>query len=314
MKFRMSALWYTMAATTLALLVPVAGRAQAIVQTALGVLSAETVHLEYSDSSKLRNLPDYASLRERYLGPRLKELEASLAQLDIEEGSIDEVVLGWRLEGSEAQLCGVASGRFDPQAVSAAAARRGLRARPVGENKIYCLGEGADHTCVAIRDPAVGFFGPLSSLTAMLKGEAGLESNTEFTRLVEGADHSAPIWGVAKGRAVADWFRNTMPGQENTKLDWNTAFQGVNGLTYSVETGNDVRLAMRLDCVSPGVAASVRQLLEGLRLVQRMAWQSQNPLLPNPYESLVVDSQNSEVSLKVTTPYAALAGIRRGSQ
>jgi hypothetical protein len=298
--------WYTLAVSALVLLAPAEGRSQSLMTTALSVFSPQTVHVEYSNSAKLRGLSDYASLRQRYLGPRLKQLENSMGQLGIHEDDIDEVVLGWRVASSSADLYGVASGRFDSQAVAAAAASKGIKPTLLDDTQIYCL----EDTCLALRDASTGLFGPLSTVRAMLKPSSHLDSDADFTRLIDEADQGTPIWGVAKGPAVVDWFKSTMPGQDSAKLDWSTAFQGVNAVTYSVDTGDSVRLSMKLDCASSAAAANLRQLFDGLRLLQRMAWQSKNPTLPNPYASLTVEAQQSEVSLKLETPYAALAGFQ----
>ncbi|MGO9274017.1 MAG: hypothetical protein ACLQOO_27905 [Terriglobia bacterium] len=305
MKAEMSRWWYSLAAAV-ALLAPAVGRSQSLMTTALSAFSPQTVHVEYSDSAKLRSLSDYASLRQRYLSPRLKQLEGSMAQLGIHEGDIDEVVLGWRGASSSDDMYGVASGRFDSQAMATRAASKGIKPTLAADTQVYCL----EDTCVALRDASTGFFGPLSTVKGMLKPGSHLDGDAEFTRLVDEADQSTPIWGVAKGAAVVDWFKATMPGQDSANLDWNTAFQGVNSVTYSLDAGDSVRLAMKLDCASSQAAASLRQLFEGLRLLQRMAWQSKNPTLPNPYQSLTVDVQQSEVSLKLETPHAALAGFR----
>ena len=305
MRTQISRSWYSLAAVAVALLVPAAGRSQSLMTTALSVFSPQTVHVEYSDSSKLRSLSDYATLRQRYLSPRLKQLETSMAQLGIHEEDIDEVVLGWRGGAGGADMYGVASGRFDSQAMATGAASKGIKPTLVADTQIYCL----EDTCLALKD-ATGLFGPLSAVKAMLKPGPHLDGDADFTRLVDEADQSTPIWGVAKGAAVVDWFKSTMPGQDTAKLDWTTAFQGVNAVIYSVDTGDNIRLAMKLDCASSAAAANLRQLFEGLRLLQRMAWQSKNPTLPNPYASLTVEADQSEVSLKLETPHAALAGFR----
>ena len=305
MKTEMSRWWCSLAVVAAIMLAPAVCRSQSLMTTALSVFSPQTVHVEYSDSAKLRSLSDYASLRQRYLSPSLKQLEDSMGKLGIHEDDIDEVVLGWRV-ASASDMYGVASGRFDSQAMATAAASKGIKPTLVADTQVYCL----EDTCLALKDASTGFFGPSSTVKAMLKPGSHLDGDADFTRLVDEADQSTPIWGVAKGAAVVDWFKSTMPGQDTAKLDWNTAFQGVNAVIYSVDTGDNVRLAMKLDCASSEAAASLRQLFEGLRLLQRMAWQSKNPTLPNPYQSLTVEAQQSEVSLKLETPHAALAGFR----
>jgi hypothetical protein len=61
-----------------------------------------------------------------------------------------------------------------------------------------------------------------------------------------------------------------------------------------------------MDCKSSESAASLRQVLEGLKLVQQIAWDSQNPGKPNPYREMNVGLQSNQVSLNLTTGYSEL--------
>jgi len=124
--------------------------------------------------------------------------------------------------------------------------------------------------------------------------------------LVTGANKEAPIWGVAVSAAVGDWFRGWMPNQGSIKLDWGKVFGDVNSLTYSVTAADNVTLGLKMDCKSAESAASLRQVLEGLKLVQQMAWDSQNPGKPNPYQAMNVGLEGHQVSLNLTTGYAEL--------
>jgi hypothetical protein len=133
-----------------------------------------------------------------------------------------------------------------------------------------------------------------------------LGSDNRMASLVAGADKEAPIWGVAVGAAVTDWFRGWMPNQGNLKLDWGKVFGDVNSLTYSVAAGDNVTLGLKMDCKSSESAGSLRQVLEGLKLVQQIAWDSQNPGKPNPYKAMNVGMEGNQVSLSLTTGYAEL--------
>jgi hypothetical protein len=97
-----------------------------------------------------------------------------------------------------------------------------------------------------------------------------------------------------------------MPNQGNLKLDWGKVFGDVNSLTYSVEAGDNVTLGLKMDCKSAESAASLRQVLEGLKLVQQIAWDSQNAGKPNPYQAMNVGMEGRQVSLSLTTGYAEL--------
>jgi len=207
-------------------------------------------------------------------------------------------------------LYGFATGNFSAQAITGSAEQRNMPATPVAGKPAYCLEAGLAGTCVVVLQDSLGAFGSLTALTSMLEAREGqvpsLNSDNRFPSLVAGANKDAPIWGVAVGPAVADWFRGWMPNQGNLKLDWSKVFGDVNSLTYSVAAGDDVTLGLKMDCKSSESAASLRQVLEGLKLVQQMAWDSQNPGKPNPYRAMNVGQDSNQVSLKLTTGYAEL--------
>ncbi|MCI0422630.1 MAG: hypothetical protein L0312_25995, partial [Acidobacteria bacterium] len=118
-----------------------------------------------------------------------------------------------------------------------------------------------------------------------------------------------PIWGVAVGIAVADFFRAWLPAQGNIQLDWGKAFQPVEALVYSVDVAENVRLSAKLDCTNDQSAESTRQIFEGLRIVQQMAWQTTNPGRPNPFQSLEIARDGSHLSLKMASSIADLQGF-----
>ncbi len=296
-----------------ALVSPTSTGAQDLLKDALTSFPPQTIRVEYSHLAKLRTLPNYASLRQRFVGPRLQVLETSLSQLGIQERDIDELVLGWHPSGTAIEFEGLAGGRFDSQAIADRAAAQGLSAMPAADLKAYCLEARSAANCVVVLSTSRGAFGTLASLSAIVDASQGraasLASDDRFMKLLSAARKEASIWGVATGPAVADWFQSWMRDQKGLQLDWGHAFQTVEALTYSVEAAESVQLDVQLDCTSPEAATSLRQVLEGLKLIQQLAWQNQNPNRPNPFQALGVEANGRQVFLKMTTAYAALEGV-----
>ena len=284
--------------------------AQDLVKEALNGFPVETIRLEFSNTAKLRGLPNYGSLRQRYIGPKLRKLVDALGQLGIREEDISSLVLGWQPGSAEMALYGFATGNFSASAITESAQQRNMTPTPIAGKQAYCLEAGLAGTCVVVIQDSLGAFGSLTALTAMLEARAGqapsVSSDSRIASLVESASKDAPIWGVAVGPAVADWFRGWMPNQGSVKLDWAKVFGDVNSLTYSVAAADNVTLGVKMDCKSSESATSLRQVLEGLKLVQQMAWDSQNPGRPNPYQAMNVGMQGNKVSLDLTTGYAEL--------
>jgi hypothetical protein len=305
---KMTCLLGLLAVTLVAL--PRSVRGQDLVKEALGGFPSQTIRLEFSSPAKLRSLPNYASLRQRYIGPRLRKLVDELGQLGIHEEDISGLVLGWQPGSTEMALYGFASGRFSAQAVTESAQQRNMTPTPIAGKQAYCLEAGLAGTCVVALQDSLGAFGSLTALTSILEAREGqapsLGSDNRVASLVAAGNQEAPSWGVAMGPAVADWFRGWMPNQGSIKLDWGKVFGDVNSLTYSVNAADNVTLGLKMDCKTSDSAASLRQVLEGLKLVQQMAWDSQNPGKPNPYQAMNVGMQGNQVSLSLTTGYAEL--------
>ena len=284
--------------------------AQAIIDEALQDFPVRTGRLEYFNPAKLSKLPNYEALRQRYLGVRLRDLENSLAEIGMKESDIDELAIGWQAakgsENSEGwEMYGLAAGHFAGVDILKQAATRGLKPVSVGNIEVYCLSLDRGGTCIALLDDELGAFCSLQQLRAMLAAhdgtDQGLSSDIEFTNLVNEARCDAPIWGATRGSAMADWLSSSLPGQESMHLDWSKLFSGATTLSYRISLSEKAHLEVRLGCESPAAAANLRQLLEGLRALQHMAWQSRNQNVPNPLENVELDASGDRIDLKLET-------------
>jgi hypothetical protein len=281
---------------------------QDFVTTAMSGLPTQTLRVEYSSPSKLRALPNYQSLRGKFLAPRLQQLESALDQFGIREQDIDDLMIGW--EPGDMDLYGYASGHFHKAQVANRAAAQSFTPTPIFGQQAYCFSAGVAGTCVVILEDSLGAFGPLSSLTTLLETHAGqapnLNSDQHFTSLLGDVNKHASIWGIALGAAVGDWFAAWLSSQNNLKLDWGQVFQKVDSLTYSIEAADKVNLDIKLNCATPTDAATLRQVLDGVKMAQQLAWQIQNPGHANPYTAMNVDAHERQIGLKITMDYSAL--------
>ncbi len=290
--------------------IPRTGAAQDFVTMALSGLPPQTLRVEYSSPAQLRKLPNYQTLRLKFLGPRLQQLEATLDQIGIHEDNIDELMTGWKPGDKEMDLYGYASGHFDQKEVANRAAAQNLTPTPISGQQAYCLTAGVAGVCVVILDNSLGAFGPLGTLTNLLDAHSGqapnLNSDPRFASLLGDVDKSSPVWGVAVGPAVADWFGGWMANQNTLKLDWGQVFAKVDSLTYSIDVADKVNLAVKLNCSAPADASTLRQILDGLKMAQSLAWQAQNPNNPNPFSAMNIDSHDKQIALQITMAYAQL--------
>jgi hypothetical protein len=277
---------------------------------AMSGLPLQTMRVEYSSPAKLRRLPNFQSLRAKFLGARLQQLESALDQIGIREDDINDLMIGWKPGDKEMDLYGYASGNFNQAQVASRAAAQGLTPTPISGQQAYCLTAGVTGTCVVILDNSLGAFGPLSSLTTVLDAHSGqipnLNSDTRFTSLMGDVNKEAPIWGIALGGAVADWFGGWLAAQNNLKLDWGQVFQKVDSLTYSINAADNVTVDIKLNCATPQDAATLRQVLDGLKMAQQLAWSAQNPGHPNPYGAMNVEAHDKQIGLQMTMAYSEL--------
>ena len=135
----------------------------------------------------------------------------------------------------------------------------------------------------------------------------GLNTDPRFTALLEDVNKDAPIWGIALGGAVADWFGAWLSSQQNTlNLDWSKVFEKVDSLTYSIDVASNVNLNVKMNCQTAQDATTLRQVMDGLKMAQQLTWEQQNPNQPNPYSSMNVDVKDKQINLVVTMPFSQL--------
>jgi hypothetical protein len=238
----------------------------------------------------------------------LQQIESALDQIGISEDDIDALMIGW--EPGDIDLYGYASGHFHKAQVANRAAAQSFTPTPISGQQAYCFSAGVTGTCIVILEDSLGAFGPLSSLTTLLEARAGqapnLNSDQRFTSLIGDVNKDASIWGIALGRAVGDWFGAWLSSQNNLKLDWGQVFQKVDSLTYSIDAADKVNMDIKLNCATPADAATLRQVLEGVKMAQQLAWQMQNPDHANPYTAMNIDAHDTQIGLRITMDYSAL--------
>ena len=284
--------------------------AQDLVKEATGTFPVDTERLEYSNTAKLRTLPDYATLHAKYLAPELRTLESQLATLGIRENAISQVVLGWHTNNGRLTMDGLASGQIDAQSMARQAAAQGMAPTPMGSASAYCFGNADNAMCVAALGQSIGAFAPRDELKSMLDVRSGqapaLNASQSFSALLERDRKGTPIWGVATGSAIEDAFKGWMPVQKNLPIDLASVFKSVESLAYSVQPTDRLHVSVEMSCTSAAAAGSLRQGFEELRLFQKVAWQQQYPNTPNPFDDLSVGANGQSVLLGLSTPYSAL--------
>jgi hypothetical protein len=290
-----------------------AGPVDALVREALGRFPHSTSHFEVCDLARMRSLPSYAALRQRFMGGDVQQLAASLATLGVRDEDIDRLAIGAGPGPLGLQLYGVAQGRFDLRTITTGAQAAGIEPLRINGFTVYCFGSSTNPPCIAILNEARGVFGTRDMVDFMLYATDGTDSLAKDPAVSARAARppaDATIWGMATGPAVAEWVRVVMPMPEEGQSSIAPALANVVSISYEVRAGQKMVLTADLTCTSAEGAAGLRQSLDTVRLLQQIAWKMLHPDAPNPYAELAFRSQGAQVLVNATMDYSVLGAER----
>jgi hypothetical protein len=238
-----------------------------IISEALTSFPSRTDFIEYDNLARLRELPDYDKLRQRFSAKPLEQAKAALAKLDIQEDQVDELVLGT----SPDELYGIAAGTFNGELAARVALKHRLLPLPVEDNQIYCPGTG---TCVAFLQDNIAAFGNPTQLQTMLQTRLGLiaqlSSNRALSNLMNSTQSRALVRGVALGNQIHSVVESSLPGLSAAQLDWSALSSAVTMFAYSIDIDSKAHVTATLDCTSSTATFLLRQLLNAFSTVQAM--------------------------------------------
>jgi hypothetical protein len=199
-------------------------------------------------------------------------------------------------------LSGLLMGRFDSALIAESAETNGGLRIQVHEVDAYCLPKAAG-ACLAVLSPSLAAFGESEALNRLMETRLGLRgslgADRRFTGFIHQLNRYAPIWGIATGQTVPEWFRGWLPGQGQTQLDWVKTLESVEAFTYSIEVGEKLELTARLHAESVEVAQKLQGLLSGLRTLLTLSWKLQVPDQPSPVSNLRVLSEGRACILRL---------------
>jgi len=248
----------------------------------------------------------------------------------LQEANIDQIVLAWQPIGKTSDAVGTAdvdadggivpnrwpaffdglvTGRFDSKLIAEHAKDQNVPMSSFNGRSAYCLHAGTS-TCVAFVNESLAAFGAQKSLLEILDARDGAGANLisapQLLALLQDVPPEASIWGVAVGPAAAEWFRAWLPGQGNLQLDWPRMLASVETLQYSMVAGEKLRVDIHLECKTTEAAAMLAQLFQGVRLIQQLIWQAENPNRMNPVHTWEVKAERERVFVRMTTTHQAL--------
>jgi len=269
-------------------------RAQ-IIPEALRVLPAQTESLEYDNLSTLRALPNYNALKERFSGKPVQRLKTALAQLNVPELEVSEIVMAT----SPNNFYGLISGTFNAATVTKNAVRKGCSYVDVGDSKILIP---TNETSVAFLSDSLAVFGTTAQVRSMLavrKGSApAMSANASLVSLLNQTDRNAPVRGISSGSQIASSLTDAMQGESNLDIDWSRVASNISAFNYSVKLDTKAHVIARLQCQSAATAAVLQKMISAVSALQSVAGSA-------AIENLQIRSSGVFIDLKMDTPLPA---------
>ena len=292
---------------------PVAGAGDDLVRDALARFPHQTTNFEVCNLARMRSLPSYAVIRQRFLGDDLRQFTESLTTIGVRDEDVDSLAIGTGPGQQGLQLYGLAQGRFDLSKIMAGAQTAGIEPLRVNSYPVFCFGVAANPPCIAILNEARGVFGSRDMVDFMLyagKETDSLASDPAVSARAARAPADATVWGIASGPAVAEWVRVVMPIPAEGQASLAPVLANVVSISYEVRAAQKVALSADLTCTSAENATLLRQSLDTVRLLQQLAWRTLNKDAPNPYEQLGFRAQGTQLLFTATLDYAVLGAAQ----
>jgi hypothetical protein len=297
-----------------AALAPAPVGAQWAAREALESFPADTQQITYANLAQLRALPEYPNIQRRILGRKLIDFHHFLRSAGADpDRDVDEVVLGWRGEGTEAMV-GVASGRFDAAGMRDFFARYRLPLLQHAGQEIFVFGSGEerDDFQFCFLDGATAAFGRGRDLRALLDVRAGLapalDSNPVFVNGEAELQGTAPQWGIASGKAALNYAAAWLAagrGDDAPALDPGVLLGPLRVVLYRVEWGSGITTHVSVECQSVEKAEALAQLLA----VWRQA--AGPPALEGFLRDLEVHTAGARLELVARGPLSSLDSLLR---
>ena len=263
------------------------------------VMPAQTQALEYDHLAALRNLPNYAALKQQFAGAALDNAQRAAADLGIQEGEVDEIVLGSTPE----DLYILFAGKFSGSVTANNALRRNISRVEVDGTTMLCPRAG---NCVLFLEDSVAAFGTGKQVITMLEAREGirprLQSNRDFVDFVLATDRGAPVRGAAFGTQLKNVIGSAFSGTAANSMSWASYSTFIDRFSYSVRFDTKAQVTARVQCKAEIQAALLRQMLGALAGVESLAVKTGHDQVNRPFQNLRLALSGRTVELQMDAP------------
>jgi hypothetical protein len=266
-----------------------------IIRESLRDFPAQTESLEYDNLAKLRALPNYKALKERFTGKPLQRVQTALARIDLPESEVQEIVMAT----SPAGFYGLIAGTFNGEIIAKNALKKGCSFIDAENEKILLP---TSEMAVLFLGNSLAAFGTSAQIKNMLESRKGaapnLNAKTSLVQLLNQTDRESPVRGISSGSQIAASLTDAMQGETSLNIDWSRLASNVSAFAYSVKLDTKAHVVARLQCQSPAAAAVLHQMLSAVSALQSVVSSAS-------VENLEVSSSGVFIDLKMDTPLPA---------
>jgi hypothetical protein len=262
-------------------------------------MPAQTQALEYDHLAALRNLRNYAALKQQFAGVVLDNAQRAAADLGIQEGEVDEIVLGSTPE----DVYTLFAGKFSGSTTAKDAVKRHISRVDVDGTTMLCPRTG---NCVLFLEDSVAAFGTAKQLIAMLEARQGirpsLASNRDLVALITASDRQAPVRGAAFGTQLNNVIGNAFSAAVAKAITWGSYSTVIDRFSYSVRFDNKAHVAAKVECKAGIQAALLRQMLGALAGVESLAVKAGEDQANRPFQNVRLALSDRIVELQMDAP------------
>ncbi len=288
-----------------------AGRAQGLAQQALSVFPSDTLQLAYTDLSTLRDLPNYAAIRQALFTRQMRAFSDFLQAMGNDpDEDVSEVVMGWRGAAGDAPgFFGIATGQFHPNQAASYVKRSRLPQLTYQGYNLDTFGSGQDPADLyfAFLSADMAVFGHLKDVKAMLDAWSGsapaLDSNKNMTNWEAEMENSGPQWGITTGKSaaslIAPWLLGAASSQQKALTDF---LAPVRAVLYHVDWQSDFTLGLSIVCDQPAQASAFAQLLSLWRDSQKAGASSSAQAVNSFISGMQISSDGNRVEVSGSGP------------
>jgi len=281
------------------LLSATAGFAMPIASSARSMMPSDIQQLIGVDYRALKDSPTAQALKQQVLPDNLKQFEASLKGIGIDEDhDLDQLnFISFRTEKKGIQTIGVAQGSFSAKAVLKKLKAQKIVGTKYGTSVVYPMDNGFVMTFLDDNTLAFGDSASLHSALDTRDGKrASMDSNSTMTDQMSAVD-GAPLWSILDQKGTQAMMSSVM-GDAAKIGDYDTVKKRILASRYTMTFQNGVNFDLTVVTADSMTAATISTVVKGVILYKKM---NASAVEKTAIDATSVDSDSANVQVHFKT-------------